>query len=74
MRLEFNQFNIEESNGCQSDNVTIYKDRVADSNLAAIKCGSASDDIFFQSQYLIAVFRSNSQISNKGFKINVEGK
>ena len=74
MRLKFNQFDLEDSNGCQSDNITIYKGQIADSNIAAIKCGGASGDVFLQSTNIIAVFRSNSEINNKGFKIDVEGK
>ena len=74
MRLEFNKFQLEDSQGCQNDNLTIYEGGMTSSNIKDIKCGNVAGDYFFQSQNLILLFRSNSHINGKGFRINVDCK
>ena len=74
MRLSFQAFDLEDSQGCHNDSITIYNGQIMNSAIEAIKCGHVSGDVFVQSRYLIAVFRSNSHLSSKGFNINVEGK
>ena len=74
MRLEFKFFELEESQGCQNDSLTIYNRPYVGSPIISIFCGSVSGDFFFQSNNLLAVFRSNSYISKKGFSIKVDRK
>jgi len=72
VRLLFKSFEIEDSPGCRNDNFTMYEGKTTNSTIAAVKCGSVTGDYFSNSQNLLLVFRSNSEISGKGYHINVE--
>ena len=74
VRLVFNTFDLEESQGCQNDNFAIYEGQIASSTIADIKCGRFTGDFISKSQNVILVFRSNSVISGKGFSIDVDCK
>ena len=75
VRMEFIKFELENSHGCQNDNLTIYEGgEMTSSNITAIKCGIVTRDFFSKSPNVIAVFRSNSYINKKGFRINVDRK
>ena len=74
VRLLFKSFEIEDSPGCRNDNFTMYEGKTTNSTIAAVKCGSVTGDYFSNSQNLLLVFRSNSEISGKGYHINVESK
>ena len=74
VRLKFNEFDLEDSQGCQNDNFIIYEGRIDSSTIVETKCGRVTGDFFSKSRNLIIVFQSNSLISGKGFSIDVDRK
>ena len=71
IRLEFKTFDLEDSEGCQNDNFTIYEGRITNSSATETRCGTVNGDFISQSQYVTVVFKSNSHLSRKGFSVNV---
>ena len=74
VRLVFKAFDLEDSQGCQNDNFTIYEEQIAKTTIAGISCGQVTGDFFSKSRNLILIFRSNSVISGKGFSIKMDCK
>eukprot|EP00794_Sanderia_malayensis_P005911 gene5911-6598_t len=73
IRLEFKNFSIEESNGCQIDSLKIYDGpRISSANLSNTRCGRDRRDFFSKTKNLILVFRADSTGNFTGFKIQVE--
>ena len=72
VRLDFKTFDVEASEGCQNDNLTIYNGSISTSNIIEVKCGKLTGDAFYRANKLIAVFRSDSKINSKGYNITVE--
>ena len=74
VRLVFSAFELESSQGCQNDNITVYEGETTNANMAAVKCGNATGDFISKSRSTLVVFRSNSHLSSKGFGIKIECK
>ena len=70
----FNVFSLENSTGCISDNLSIYKGTVSTSNLISKRCGKGQDGIGTTSTQLTAHFLTNSYVSDVGFNVSVFGK
>ena len=75
-KFVFNEFDLENSTGCENDKLSIYRgaDSTSESNLIAKRCGRNRSELVSTSNQLTAQFITNSQISNTGFHISVYGK
>ena len=75
LKLVFNVFDLENSTGCENDNVTVYRGIDPKSNpMIAKRCGKMNSDLASTSTQLSAKFVTNSYVSSVGFNMTVFGK
>ena len=77
VKLEFSDFNIEQSSTCVYDSVTIYDGENKNSPKLGTYCGGQPEPIDSTGKYLLVEFTSDSSVRKRGFSatytaVNVE--